>query len=141
MTLNEHFKDKGHLEFLSSTELENARYDKNSGNLRLTVVVDKLLSPSDEIELKRLFAQKLHISADSISLVQMRRQMRSFEPSKMQDYIRELKHRLHELGMRTCEYAVNNITFIPPSMLVVEALSDIDLKMLERHNADKKHLM
>ena len=137
MTLNEHFKDKGHLEFLNSTELENARYDKNSGNLRLTVVVDKLLSPSDEIELKRLFAQKLHISADSISLVQMMRQMRSFEPSKMQDYIRELKHRLHELGMRTCEYAVNNITFIPPSMLVVEALSDIDLKMLERHNADK----
>lgn len=136
MTLNEYFTDE-QLDFMQNTELDGARYYKETGRVELLCTVANQLTKEQELHIKKLFAAKIGVSPDSVRLIIKSKNPLKFDTSRMPEYIKMLKSRLNEKGYRTCEYAISNIVFCEPSTLLVEAMSNIDLQMLERHNAEK----
>ncbi len=136
MNLKDYFTDE-QPDFLSDIQLDSAKYYKETGRLELFCTVSSALNKEQELYVKKLFSAKIGVSADSVKLILKNSNPMDLKPEKMQDYILLLKNRLHEQGYRTCEYAIQNIEYTPPSTLTVEAMSNVDLQMLERHNADK----
>ena len=136
MTLNEYFTEEK-LDFLENTQLDSAKYYRETGRVELYCTVSAALLKEQELHIKKLFANKIGVSPDSVKLILKNKNPLKFDPQKLSEYTSSLRSRLHEKGLRTCEYALNNIAFVPPSKLVVEAVSNIDLQVLERRNADK----
>ena len=66
--IGEYFKEEK-LDFLNDIELDGAKYFKDTGRLELFCTVNAHLTTEKEIILKKLFAKKIGVSADSVRLI------------------------------------------------------------------------
>ena len=133
--IGEYFREEK-LDFLNSIELDSAKYFKDTGRLELFCTVSAPLTTEKELTLKKLFAKKVGVAADSVKLILKNKNPARFNPSEMPLYIKQLKAQWREKGLKTCELALHNISFAEPNILFAEALSPIDLQLMARHNVE-----
>ena len=133
--LSEYFKDED-FEFLNKIELDGAKYFKDNGRLELFCTVEVSLLPDQEIVIKKLFAKKIGIAADSVKLIIKNKNPIKFIPDDLPSYMKVLKAQWEEKGLRTCVLSLSNLSYREPDILYAEAMSQMELQIMARHNAE-----